>query len=294
MKAEKRHELQQNELAGWLGEQIETAKPYASTIAFVALGIAAIVALVIYLNNAGNPASAGSWSRYLAAFNDREPTVALEELAEKEPDSPAALWALQSVGDLNLAQGSMQLFTDREEAKKSLEKAEKAYLEVEKKATSPMLKSAARLGLAKLYEAQNKPGEAKKFYELVVQAEKDSAIGKAAAEGVERMSDPREVELLAWFAAQKPRKPAPFPGPGGIPGLPNDLPERPDLSLPNLSDPAASSDPPPGSLLDLQGIGSGKTEPSKDEFPKPASTNPADKPAEKPSEADKPAEPQPE
>src|SRR5687768_7138686 len=31
MKAEKRHELQQNELADWLGEQIEAAKPYSGT-----------------------------------------------------------------------------------------------------------------------------------------------------------------------------------------------------------------------------------------------------------------------
>jgi hypothetical protein len=288
MKAEKRHELQQNELAGWLGEQIETARPYAGTIAFVALGVVAIVVLVIYLNNAGNPAAAGAWSQWYSAFNDREPAVALNQLAQERADSPVALWALQSVGDINLSQGSLELFRDREESKRMLEKAEKAYLEVEQKATDPMLKTRARLGLAKVYEATNKPAEAKKFYELVVQAEKDSAIGKIAAAGVERMSDPRKVELLAWFAAQKPRKPAPFPGSGGLPGLPNDLPERPDLSLPGLGDPA------PGSLLNLEGVGSGKTAPPQDEFPKPAETKPAEKPAEDPAAADKPAGPPPE
>ena len=291
MKAEKRHELQKNELAGWLGEQIEIARPYAGTIAFVAVGVAAIVGLVIYLNNAGNPAAAGAWSQWSSAFNDREPAVALNQLAQERADSPVALWALQSVGDINLSQGSMQLFSDREEAKQSLEKAEKAYLEVEKKATDRMLKSRARLGLAKVYEATNKPAEAKKFYELVAQDQKDSAIGKLAAEGVERMSDPRQVELLAWFAAQKPRKPAPFPGQGGLPGLPNDLPERPDLSLPGLSDPAAGTDSPSGSVLDLEGLGTGKTEPPKDEFPQPAETRP---PAGKSADADKPAETKPE
>jgi tetratricopeptide (TPR) repeat protein len=272
MKAEKRHELQQNELADWLGEQIEAAKPYGTTIAIVVLGGLLAIGLAIYLASAGNPASAGAWSQYFAAFNDREPAVALKQLAEEQPNTSAALWAQQSIGDINLSQGSIQLFSDREEAKKMLEKAEVAYKEVETKATDSMLKSRSRLGLAKLYEATNKPEEAKRYYEMVVAAEKDSAIGKAAAAGAKRVSDPREVALLAWFDAQKPRKPAPFPGAGGLPGLPNDLPERPDLSLPGLGGSV------PGTGLNLEGLGTGKSETPGLEFPKPGET-PAGTPA---------------
>jgi hypothetical protein len=292
MKAEKRHELQQNELADWLGEQIEAAKPYGWTIAFVAVGLLVAAFLGIYLMNAGNPASSAAWSQYFAAFNDREPAVALKELAEQQPTSPAALWALQSVGDINLSQGSIQLFSDREEAKKMLEKAEAAYKEVESKATDTMLKARSRLGLAKLYETTNRPAEAKELYEQVVASEKDSAIGKAAAAGVQRLSDPRDVALLAWFAEQKPRKPAPFPGSGGLPGLPNDLPERPDLSLPGLGSPDPLSSgigipSSPGSGLNLDGLGTGKTETPGLEFPKPGdapATPPATPPATTPAD----------
>jgi hypothetical protein len=288
MKAEKRHELQQNELADWLGGHIEAAKPYAGTIAFVVIGVVVAIGLGIYLTSAGNPASAEAWSDYSSAFNDREPAVALNQLAEERPGTSAALWALQSVGDINLAQGSIQLFSDREEAKRMLTKAEEAYKKVEAEATDPMLRSRARLGLAKLCEATNRPAEAKKFFEQVASEEKDSAIGKAAAEGVERLSDPRNVELLAWFAEQKPRKPAPFPGTGGFPGLPNDLPERPDLSLPPLGGTTGSGAELPGSGLNLEGLGTGATPPSALEFPKPA-----DKPATPPADA-APAEPKPE
>ncbi len=288
MKAEKRHELQQNELADWLGEQIEAAKPYSGTILFAAIALVLAVALGIYLMSAGNPASAAAWSKYFAAFNDREPAVALQELATKEAGSPAALWALQSVGDINLSQGSLQLFSDREEAKKLLAKAEEAYKQVEEKANDPLLKTRARLGLAKLYEATNKPAESKRFYELIVQSEKDSAIGKAAADGLARVTDPREVALLAWFAEQKPRKPVPFPGAGGLPGLPNDLPERPDLSLPGLGSPLGTGATTPGTGLNLEGLGSGKTETPGLEFPKPS-----DKPATTPAAPAAPVEPEP-
>ena len=302
MKAEKRHELQQNELADWLGEHIESAKPYAGTIAFVAIGLLAALGLWIYLSSAGNPASAAAWSDYASAFNDREPAVALAQLAEERPGTPAALWALQSVGDINLSQGSLQLFSDREEAKRMLARSEDAYKKVEAAATADaMLRARARLGLAKLYETTNRPQEAKEMFELVVKEQKDSAIGKAAAEGVKRLSDPRNVELLAWFDKQKPRKPAPFPGAGGMPGLPNDLPERPDLSLPGLGLPGlggATGPGAPGTGLNLEGIGTGTTLLPTLEFPKPgdAPAAPAtDEPAatDKPATEDKPAETKP-
>ncbi|MCI0361946.1 MAG: hypothetical protein L0211_25975, partial [Planctomycetaceae bacterium] len=121
--------------------------------------------------------------------------------------------------------------------------------------------------------------------------EKDSAVGQVAQRALARLSDSRDTELLAWFAQQKPRKPSPGLGMGGLPGLPNDLPERPDLSLPGLGSGPADSGLGAGSGLNLEGFGSGKTEDPKLEFPKPAATklgetNPPE--AEKPA-AEKPA-----
>jgi len=293
MKAEKRHELEQNELADWLGEQIEAAKPYAPTIGIALVGGILVILLVIYLVSSGGTASARAWSSYFMAFNQREPEVTLETFAKDMPNTPASLWAVQAVGDIHLSRGAMQLFSDREEAKKSLDKAEASLLQVEKEAQDKMLKTRARLSLGKLYETLCKPDDAKKYYEMAVADEGDSAIGKLAKRAVERLSDPRDVELLAWFAEQKPRRPVPGFGPGGLPGLPNDLPERPDFSLPGLGIPPTDTGSAAPTGLNLDGIGSGKADDSKLDFPKPGETRPAgEKPVgEKSTEPTNPAPP---
>ena len=304
MKAEKRHELEQNELADWLGEQIEAVKPYAPMIGIVALGGLLAIVLIGYLWTSGPAASARSWSMYFSAANERDSegrVTTLEAFAKEMPNTPASLWATQAVGDIHLSQGSMQLFSDREEARKSLDKAEEALLKVETGAQDGMLKTRARLSLGKLYEAKCLPDKAKEYYQRVVTDEKDSAIGKVAQRAVERLSDKRDVELLAWFAEQKPRRPAPGFGPGGLPGLPNDLPDRPDFSLPGLGSPAdTGATGTPGAVapagLNLEGIGSGKTDDQGLAFPKPGETKPSETkaaPAQTPGEA-KPAESKPE
>lgn len=155
--------------------------------------------------------------------------------------------------------------------------------------------------MGKVYEALCKPEDALKYYKLVADTQKDSAIGKAAAKAAKRMENPRDVKLLAWFAQQTPKKPSPLSGPGGgAPGLPNDLPDRPDIS--------------PPSSLGLGNIGTGTPDAPEPSLPLPGTTPPgaapppeskpdADKPAgdkpaapateEKPAEP-KPAEPKPE
>ena len=67
---------------------------------------------------------------------------------------------------------------------------------------------------------------------MVATSQKDTAIGKAAADDARRMKDTREVAFLDWFAKQTPKRPSPLPGMGGgVPGLPNDLSDRPDIGL---------------------------------------------------------------
>jgi hypothetical protein len=133
---------------------------------------------------------------------------------------------------MNLAEGASLLYSDRKEAQKRLESAEVAYKQVEA-ADDPMLRTRAKLGLARVYESLFKPDEARKYYEQVVASEKDSPLGKAAAIDAKRLKDNREVAFLEWFASQTPKRPSPFPGMGGgLPGLPNDLPERPEIGLP--------------------------------------------------------------
>jgi len=267
MKAERRHELKHNELADWLGEHLEVLRPHATGIV-VGLVILAVVVLGSFWYLSGEShATSRAWSVYFDAFNEREPQKALQSVATEHSGSKAAWWALEAVGDMNLGEGAALLYSDRGEAQKRLEAAEKAYKQVEA-SDDPMLKARARLGLAKLKESMCMPEEAHKYYKLVADSEKDSAIGKAAAADAARMKDSREVAFLDWFAKQTPRRPAPMPGiGGGVPGLPSSLPDRPDIELPSTA-------------LDLGKIGTGVPSEPTPSFPAPASTLPTTPPAE--------------
>ena len=265
MKSEKRHQLEKNELADWMGGQIEAAKPHILTILAGIVLVVGVLIFAIYYFNTDDTASASQWSEYFQAFSEREPMPALEELTKEDPDSGPALWAAQTLGDINLARGSMELFSDRVEAKKMLAVAEENYKKVEAKADHPPLVTRARIGLAKVYEAQGNIADARKYYEMVAKAEKDTALGLVATRGLERMTDPRDVDAVKWFLAQQPKRPAPLSGmPGAMPGMP-DLPERPDLSFPDNTNLDAPGTVAPGASPAL-------------EFPPSASPPPAGEP----------------
>jgi tetratricopeptide (TPR) repeat protein len=265
MKAERRHELKHNELADWLGERMEALRPHVTG---VLIGVAALVVIVlgsVWYFSGENQAASQAWSNYFDAFNDREPQKMLQRVATEQSGSKAAWWALAAVGDMNLGEGAALLHSDRTEAQKRLEKAKEAYSQVEA-TDDPMLKTRARLGLAKVYESLCMPEKAFDYYEKVAKSEKDSAIGKSAAADAKRMKDSRDVAFLEWFAKQTPKRPAPMPGfGGGVPGLPSDLPERPDIGLPK------------GFGLDNIGTGA-PGEPTAPAFPAPSGTLPATTP----------------
>jgi hypothetical protein len=273
MKSDRRHELQQNELADWLGQHLEMLKPHGTSILLGLVTAAVVVLGGMWYFSGESSAAAQSWSSYFGAFNQREPGKALEQLVKDKPGTQTALWAQQAIGDMNLAQGAAMLFSDRAEAQKMLQKAQDTYKLVEAAAGDPGLKARAQFGMAKVLESLCKPEEAAKYYQLAADTQKDTAIGKAAAADAQRMKDDRQVALLAWFASQTPKKPAPIPGVGGsTPGLPSDLPERPDIGLP--------------SGLGLGNLGAGTPASPPPAFPPPADTPPAEPKAAEPKAAE--------
>jgi len=263
MKSEKRHELQKNELADWIGNHAEGASEYFwPIVGGVVAAFALAVGIAWYLNTRESVAAV-AWEKYYQAHGERERDAELKKVADQYASSAAAQWAEVGYADLNLAHGANQLFKDRPEANAKLLAAEEAYQKVLDKARDPELIARAQFGMARTKESRCQPEEARKYYELVAKTEKDSALGKAAARAAARMADPKTAEFLTWFASATPRKPTPV-GRNGMPGLPalnipTDLPERPDLSLPgplNID---------PGKL---PGEGAGFDFPKPDETPK--------------------------
>jgi hypothetical protein len=263
MKSEKRHELQKNELADWLGNHAEGASEYFwPVVGGIVAAFALAVGIAWYLNTRDQAASS-AWDKYYQAHAEKERDAELAKVTKDFPDSAAALWAQLALADDNVAQAAKLMLVDTNEANPKIKEAEAAYKEVLSKARSPELITRAQYGMARTQETNCQPEEARKFYEEVAKTEKDSALGKAAAKAAARMADPKTVEFLAWFAKAERKKPVPT-GHGGMPGsppfqVPSDLPARPDISLPgplNID---------PGKLPES----SGPQFPKPDEAPKP-------------------------
>ena len=290
MKAERKHELEHNELDDLLVKVVRFLRENGVVLSIAGIVLILAAGISVYLSSANAiTADAGLWEDYIFALSDtKDAERELQSLIDKEDKgsratSPPVLWARLSLGNLKLAQGTRLLFENRDDALQSLEEAEKNFIVVEKNAARLVeLRDRARLGLAEVYESLGQAEDARKYYGMVAKSSPDSALGKLAIRGERRMAQENNQEFLTWFAQQKPVK-----NPSS--GLPNldfqNPPEVPGFSVPPLPD---SGDKPitpglkiPSKLPD---------DPGTDAEPGFDNEKPADKPAdEKPAE-EKPAE----
>lgn len=237
MKSEHRHELQRNDLK----EIALRAKPWFEQHGMQAL-VGLVIALVmiavgVYWVNLPK-ADAPGWGRLSAAQTVDE----YGAVADKYADSLAGVWARLRMAELNLEDGILALFTDRELGLKDVKRAQDDFEAVLKSslALPDSLRQRALLGLARAQEAacdgdtqaalatyrklqEDYPGS---IYEnLIKQKIKDLETGDAKA-------------FYAWFHSQKPKPPdfrRPNDGTTGGIKLPSGFSvpgETPDVSLP--------------------------------------------------------------
>ncbi len=206
MKTERRHELQTNELADWLGKQIAGIRPYSKTIlGVVVLIVAAIVALMLSLTQRSRNV-AGGWQAYYDATVARN-AEKLSEIAKDYEGTTAGLWATQSAGDAYLMQGTSLLHIDRDDAADRLNKARAAYQQVIDQTYDDLLKPRALIGLAQCYEARNEVEEAEKQYNRVIEGWPETSLAKLAKERRDLLAQASTREFLNWFDDQEPQLP---------------------------------------------------------------------------------------
>lgn len=248
MKAERRHELQHNELADWIAEVAERLRPY--TRAIVGVVLAALVLFIVYswLTARRESSERTAWDEYYDALEVQSSETAIKELhgvVERHGDTTAGSWAKVTLADYQLLEGVDQLFTDKDEGLKKIDQAVEHYEAVAKGATDSLLAARAQFGLARAYEAQGDLEKAREAYQSVVQMDASRAYAVPAEERLEQLKGGSAAEFYAWFKQQEP---VPLPPSPPLPGTPG---ERPAFDPSNLSPSGDVNLSPPNSLLDV-------------------------------------------
>lgn len=224
MKSKRRHELQTNALANWIGEKIESIKPYTNFIVLGILAVVILIAAVLFIVNRNKQQVAKEWGNYTIEANKRElNTSELTKVAQSDPDSMAHLWALQRAADDQRQKGIDLLYDERDEGLKELTASTKLYQEILKRAKDDFLRRRARYGLARALESKGDIDGAIEQYRELNKEAGDYAIGKAAKRQLARLEHQRD--FYKSFAEFKPDE-------SPDTSLPMPLPERPDISFP--------------------------------------------------------------
>lgn len=288
MKSEHRHELQRNDLK----EMTLRAKPWFEQHGIQAL-VGLIIALVmiavgVYWVNLPK-ADAPGWGRLTAAQTVDE----FGAVADKYADSLAGVWARLRMAELNLEDGILALFTDRELGLKDVKKAQDDFEAVLKSslALPEALKQRALLGLARAQEAASDGDTtaALATYRKLQEDYPDSIYESLVKQKIKELETGDAKAFYAWFHSQKPKPPdfrRPNDGAAGGIKLPGGLTtpgETPDVSLPPR--PTGASTTPEATKTE-----SPKDEAKPEEAAKPEEPK-GDAAAEKKSDEEKPANP---
>ncbi len=213
MKSERRHDLQTNVLADWVGEKVKKIQDNA---ALVGGGFLLILIVVIFLfvrqNRLASAANEG-WTRFqqarttgMIAISQQQPLALnnavrdLEDLAREYTGAPISAYANLTLGDLQLQNGRMQYPLNKTAARDAFQSAANYYKLAAESTQSNNLKNQARFCQGKSLEWQLKLSQAKEIYNKIT--------GPYAPEAKERIRNLDREGTDAFyekFAAWKPK-----------------------------------------------------------------------------------------
>ncbi len=270
MNSERRHELQQNDLAIYLDKINRSIEPYSKLIAIV-VGVAIVAGIAYALYRSEQTAKRSeSTLQLIQAVGTQDAEVFLT-VSDNYPNTAAGDWARLYQGQSYLSQGIQSLFNDRENAEELLSDAQQALRAAISGKKDKLLRSRGQFGIARAAEALGEIDQAIEEYKKVIEINESEAMNEKAQERIDALSDPEAKAFFSWFADQDftprdPSAPPTLPGTGSLPGIP-------DLDLPPLDLSGGDDDDQESEPRDLEG-GLGLPEegdvPMKDEAETPS------------------------
>jgi Tetratricopeptide repeat len=291
MKTERRHELQANQLAEFLTDVSEKAKPYAKGLLGIALAALVVVCAYLYLSRRSAAEEGESWNEAWQAIGNRD-DESLRTIIKKYPDKPAAMWSQLVLADIELSRGVSGLFGQKSAGRDLIRSAYDDYQHVADHATHPLLREQALFGMGRAQESLNQLEKAREAYEKVVKDFPGGPYAKRAQQRLDELAHDSSKVFYDWFAAAEPVIPnlgkgspfaSPFDEPGAgdksFPPLPPGLP-IPDAGSSKAPASEAKSEESKAKPRDEAKPGNSKSEPPKSDS-KPGDSKPADvKPGE--------------
>lgn len=249
MKTERRHELETNDLADWLGHSIERTRPYFSAITAGVVAVVVIVGAVAVLRYRSQVRQAEGWDRYQGAMLSGD-SAALEGVATEFSGTPVGVWARLQIADTHLINGTSALFSDREQARSELLKAVDAFKAARDETRTPLLAQRAWFGLARAHESLDELDRAREAYQAIIDRWPESALAEASKSRLDDIERDSTKRFYDWFAQQSP-SPITSGGPGDADGplfdprgLPDDPGDLGSLFTPlDLDTPGGTSEP---------------------------------------------------
>lgn len=207
MKAERRHELQQNALAEWLISVGKLLKPYQNIIFTAAVVAVLSAATYAWWSRSSTEQTTKAWD----ALNLALATGDLEKLSrvmEDYPGTKVAYLAAVVAADYRLMRGCNLLFVDKALAQQELNKAIELYSDLER-GYVPELVERAKFGLARAKEAKRELEEAAEYYEDLANPAKMTTFATAARERLAELNREEIKRMYDDFRQFDPKPVAP-------------------------------------------------------------------------------------
>jgi len=242
-KTERRHELQQNDLAAYLEQANKRIEPYSKQILVGILLLLAVVVAYSFYNSERNADSSLATMELIQNTNvPTQDTEALAQINETFIETSAGKLAKLYEGMALVSQGNQEIFTERELAIENLESGIEILTATASNTDDTLIKSRAHLGVALANVTLGNNAKAIEAYGKVIDANESEAMVENANSRIESLESPASQEFATWF---KDADFTPVALPNIDPSLPpsNDLPDIPglDLNLPGLMTPKSDT-----------------------------------------------------
>jgi predicted negative regulator of RcsB-dependent stress response len=223
---QRKQELEHNELADALGDQIERVKPYVLKIG-IALAVIAVITIGVYwFMSSLNRKQVDSWAAKIFATQvvDTDRQAQRLESVWKNHEPPASFWALLDAGYYEMLEGNDSYIQDNAKARSQLKSAKEKFEQILEDADSDltMLRNKAAYLLAYAHESLGEFADAEKKYREFLDMAEDSPMKELGELGLARVTDPKSKEMfnqyVNWKAKVAPADPV--------------ISSRPDISFP--------------------------------------------------------------